>query len=276
MPIRLGPQGVGVRGEEAIRVTDPAAAAALGAALALRERLPPPAPRLLALLVGPAGDEETLREALAAGADEAIRVWNPAWEAGPPAAPTTARARAHAVAAAAALAEWAPALVLTGARSADFGTESFGAALAIALGAAFAHRAEEIAPVPRGWRVRVKLERGYGQALELALPAVVTWAGPPAPKPVPSLAAWLASRTASIRLATAPGQMPLAGEVRLRDPVPRVRRLPAADPALPPEARIDALLAAPPASGGAIVPAEHGVEAQVDALLRLLRARGLP
>ncbi|MHB0979901.1 MAG: electron transfer flavoprotein subunit beta/FixA family protein [Thermoleophilia bacterium] len=63
-----------LRAEWQVRRLDPAGARALDAALALKAAQP--GTEVLAMLLGPEGDDTFLREALARGCDEAVRIWD--------------------------------------------------------------------------------------------------------------------------------------------------------------------------------------------------------
>jgi electron transfer flavoprotein beta subunit len=264
-------------------------------------------PRLLALAVGPAAWEPVLRAALAAGADEVLRVWPAAW-------PETlaadaraldgsgARTLLHAALAAEALRPrlaGGALLALTGESSADEGHGCFGAFLAQALGLGFAHRVQRIEPAPpesppearpdapAGWSARVKLERGYTQELALERSAVATVAAPGEPLPEASWPAWLASRTAPIPLLqpAVPGDVAPETATALRPPRPRVKRISVPASSLSAEERIRLLVGGLPhggagspsggtAPGGSLLPASEGAQRQAEAIAELLKARG--
>lgn len=272
--LRLDAAGTGLRAEEALQQADAAGLAALGLALELRARLPGGAGRVLALTVGPPAADDVLREALAAGAGGVLRVWGRDWPPQPlPLDGGADGTRAAAALAAEALRPHAPLLVLAGERSADTGHECFGGFLAAALGAAFAHRVTAVEPDGADWRVTVRLERGYGQALRLSAPAVLTVSAQlPRPGEAP-LPAWLASRAASIPLAAPEAPPPAPAPAALRIPVPRVKHYAVPGRGLPAEARIAALVTLP-AQGGGTVLVDTPPEAQADAVLALLRERG--
>lgn len=270
--LRLDEAGHAPRADEVLLAANAADLAALQLALSLRGRHAEL--RVLALSVGAPAAEGVLREALAAGADEALRAWGGAWpdDAGTfdGSADST---QAHAVAAAELLRPRAPLLVLAGERSADRGNECFGAFLAAALGAAFAHRVTEVRREDAGWRVTARLERGYGQELALASPAVVTVSAQ-LPKPGhAALPAWLASREAAVPLVAVDAPPPPAVSTRLRVPVPRVKRTHAPQPGLSAEQRIQAMVTLEARGGGTVLGGEPP-EAMADAMLRLLHERG--
>jgi electron transfer flavoprotein beta subunit len=238
---------------------------------------------LLALSAGPAAAEGGLRDALAAGADEVLRIWPAGWPSGCAAELDGAATGTLTMALLAALAlrgrlARGPLLALAGEASPDEGHAIFGAALAHALGLGFAHRVTHLEAQAAGWLARVKLDRGYTQELPLAAAAVVTLAGPGPRLAEAPWPAWLASRTAPIPLlATDPAEADVPGaqaETTLRPPLPRVKRFSVPDSAQPAEARIRALLGSRPQAGGMVIPASEGAERQVDAIVALLRERG--
>ncbi len=258
--------------------------------------------RLLALAVGPQAWEPVLRAALAAGADEVLRIWPAGWpDAADAAGPrmldgSGTGTRLHAALAAAALRTHMAAgalLVLTGESSADDGHGCFGAFLAHALGLGFAHRVKRLETAPAGasadsaagWSALVKLERGYTQELTLERSAVVTVAAPGDPLSEASWPAWLASRTAPIPLLEpappAPGELAPPTATALRPPLPRVKRYRVPSSSLSAEERIQVLVGGPPHQGGgahsgaSLLPAGEGVERQVEAVAALLKERGI-
>jgi len=253
--------------------------------------------RLLALAVGPEAWEPVLRAALAAGADEVLRIWPAAWPEGTDAAGVRTldgsgtRTRMHAALAAEALRGRVAAgalLVLTGESSADEGHGCFGAFLAQALGLGFAHRVQRLEIAPAGWSALVKLERGYTQDLTLERSAVVTVAGPGEPVPEASWPAWLASRAAPIPLLQpappALGELAPQTSTALRPPLPRVKRYRVPPSSLSAEERIQMLVGGQPRggspqsggaqSGNTLLPAGEGVERQAEAIVALLKERG--
>jgi electron transfer flavoprotein beta subunit len=274
VPLRLEASGRAIRGEEAPASANPADLAALALALSLRAAGGDG--RIVALTVGPAAWEEPLRLALAAGAEEAVRLWNPAWPEerwGGALDGSAAHTRLVAAAAAEAFSSLRPALVLAGEASADGGHGCFGALLAHALGAAFAHRAVALAREGTGWRLRVKLERGYTQEMTLPAPAVVTVSPSLPPPGQASLPAWIASRGASIPTACPSLAYPPGADTALRAPVPRVKRYTVPDSTLDAESRIRAMVERPASGGGTLLGPEMGAEAQAEAILMLLAAR---
>jgi electron transfer flavoprotein beta subunit len=114
---------------------------------------------------GPARAAQTIREALAKGADRAIHVEVEDLGAFDPLA--TARLLA------AALRPEAPDLVLTGLQSDDFGYGQTGVILAELLGLPHATIIMQVEKQDAGIRVKRELEEGWFQHVEMPLPAVL-------------------------------------------------------------------------------------------------------
>ena len=247
--------------------------APLLAARALSAQLPAEVVRLIALSVGPPGWDSLLRHALALGADEALRVWGRGWD-GTLEDGSAATTGAKAAAAAEAMSDLAPSLVLTGEKSGDTGRECFGAMLAHGLGAPFAHRATELAPDGEVWRVRVKLERGYTQEMELGRPAVVTLAVQPLELPYASLPDWMGSLAAKIPVVAHAAPTGAAPHAVLRPPLPRVKRYILPDAGLDAEGRIRAMVSLPDTGGGTLLPPEMGAREQARRAAHFLAERG--
>lgn len=271
--IRLREDGRAFRAEEAAGAINPADLSALALGLSLAAE----GGGLAAVTVGPEDWEAPLREALAAGAVQAVRVWNGAWPAEVWAGAIDGSAGHTAFCArmaAAAIEPLAPRLVLTGESGAVAGHGCFGAFLAHALGAAYAHRAVLLEREGGGWRVRVKLERGYTQEMTLPAPAVVTVsAALPVPPPA-TLPAWLDSLEAKIPVIQPAEAYPAGPHTTLRAPVPRVKRFELPGGTLDAEGRIRAMVDLPTGSGGTVIPREAGAEAQAEAIAALLEERG--
>jgi electron transfer flavoprotein beta subunit len=136
---------------------------ALEEALQLKEKL---GGEVVALCAGPARVQQTIREALAKGADRAIHI--AADENERPDALTTGRRLAEAVR------PEAPDLVLTGLQSDDLGYGQTGVILAEVLG--FAHATIVMDVEPQGSSVKVtrELEDGWFQHVTLTMPAILT------------------------------------------------------------------------------------------------------
>lgn len=312
VPLRLEESGE-VRTQESPLVFNAADLSALKTALDLKTLVDA---RVLVLSVGGQENDEVLREALAYGADEALRII-PADHGGKevggvPAAGSTLAAsgaltdgtaettRLMANAAAQGMKPWRPALVLCGDRSSDCGHQAFGAYLAHALRAPFAHRVQSLAPHPEAlkhldqqkhsepplWSAIVRLERGYGQPLELARGAVCTVFAQGTLQARPayaSLPAWLASRRANIATLpvapepsqSMPSRAPASGNhTTHRTPVPRVKQRPTPPAGLNAEERIRQMVSFGEQEGGLLLGAELGAPAQVKTLMKALTDKG--
>jgi len=121
---------------------------------------------VVALCAGPARASQTIREALAKGADRAIHIEEEGM--GTSDALETARLMA------AALKAEAPDLVLTGLQSDDLGYGQTGVILAELLGLPHATLIMQVEKQDGGIRVKRELEDGWFQHVEMPLPAVLT------------------------------------------------------------------------------------------------------
>jgi electron transfer flavoprotein beta subunit len=137
---------------------------ALEEALQLKEKL---GGEVAVISAGPESAAQTIREALAKGADRAIHVKMPVRD-GAPGALYTARLLAKA------LQPERPDLVLTGLQSDDLGYGQTGVMLAELLGFAHASIVMEVEPSQGQVRVKRELEDGWFQFVTLPLPAVLT------------------------------------------------------------------------------------------------------
>src|SRR5215217_7653961 len=136
---------------------------ALEAALQLKEAN---GGEVVALCAGPSGASQTIREALAKGADRAIHIESD--ELGQ--SDTLAVSRLLAKAAAAE----SPDLILTGLQSDDLGYGQTGVVIAELLGMPHATIIMEVEKKDTSIRVKRELEDGWFQHVELPLPAVLT------------------------------------------------------------------------------------------------------
>jgi electron transfer flavoprotein beta subunit len=136
---------------------------ALEAGLQLKEQQ---GGEVVVLSAGPARAAQTIREALAKGADRAIHIEEDHLAGGDPLAPATLMA--------AALKQEAPDLVLTGLQSDDLGSGQTGVILAELLG--IPHATIVMSIEVNGARIKVKreLEDGWFQYVEMPLPALLT------------------------------------------------------------------------------------------------------
>jgi electron transfer flavoprotein beta subunit len=126
---------------------------------------------VVTVTVGPQRAEETIRQALAKGADRAIRVWDDALDAEPVLGP---RSKARVLAAVAA--EEDPDLVLTGVQTGDDSWGATGVALAAALDFAWAAVVNDVDLDAGAGRASVhrELEGGLEELTDVDLPAVLT------------------------------------------------------------------------------------------------------
>ena len=136
---------------------------ALEEALQLKEKL---GGEVIVLCAGPARVTQTIREALAKGADRAIHVETE--EAGALDALQTGQLLAEAVRGE------SPDLILTGLQSDDLGYGQTGVVLAELLGFAHATIVMEVEPKGNLLRVKRELEDGWFQHVTMPLPAVLT------------------------------------------------------------------------------------------------------
>jgi electron transfer flavoprotein beta subunit len=163
--------------------------------------------RVVAATVGPAEADAMLRDALAAGAADALRVEPASWTAGPRPAGLVGGEQESAAALAAALREHygVPDLVLCGDRSADRATGSFPAFLAASLGAAQALGVVRMEPKDDGvLRVHRRLDGGRREVLLVRRPAVVSVEAAGVRLRRAGLPATLASAEATITVARIP------------------------------------------------------------------------
>jgi electron transfer flavoprotein beta subunit len=116
--------------------------------------------------LGPARAQQSIKEALAKGADRALHLDDPAFEGLD--AQGIARAMARA------LEKEKPDLVLTGLQSDDFGFAQTGVILAEMLGLAHSTIIMEIQVTGQAMRVKRELEAGWFQWIDMPLPALLT------------------------------------------------------------------------------------------------------
>ncbi|BFV56556.1 hypothetical protein KCMC57_up16600 [Kitasatospora sp. CMC57] len=236
-------------------------AAALEHALLLTEAL---GGRSLAVTVGPAGAEEVLRQALACGVQQVLRIDG----GGAQDSDRTARALAAGLAG-------VPALLLCGDRSPGRGTGATPAFLAARLGAAQALGLTELNFSDGGLTAVRRIDGRRREQLRVPLPAVCSVEPGSARLRRAALPALLAARTATIPVVTValpePRHQVRLGPVRPYRPRPLVLAAPVGSDPL---ARIRALTETdrPRTAARVITPA--GPEAAVDELLGYLREHG--
>ena len=178
--------------------------AALEHALRLGERWDA---RVVAASVAPAEADEMLRDALAVGAAQALRVEPASWAAGPRPVGLVGGEQESAAALAAALRQHygVPDLVLCGDLAADRATGSFPAFLAASLGAEQALGCVRLEPVDdRTLRVHRRLDGGRREVLMVRPPAVVSVEAAGVRLRRAGLAAALATASTAITVASTP------------------------------------------------------------------------
>jgi electron transfer flavoprotein beta subunit len=161
--LRVDPSGAWIQDNDLTYEINEPDAYALEAALQLKEKT---GGEVIALCAGPEGATQTIREALAKGADRALHIQ--AEDLTSLDALSTARLLAKAVELE------KPDLVLTGLQSDDLGYGQTGVILAELLG--FTHGTIIMDIEPQDGRLRVKreLENGWYQFVEMPVPAVLT------------------------------------------------------------------------------------------------------
>ncbi|MEW6440546.1 MAG: electron transfer flavoprotein subunit beta/FixA family protein [bacterium] len=163
--VAIEPGGKSIRASSLRWIPNPADTFALEAALRLRGRMP--GSRVRAVTMGPPAWERVLRECLAVGADEAVRIWDPAVEESDP--------HATAVVLATALRGEPADLILAGSRRGDLEHGQVGPMIAEMLGLPLVAAAREILP-GQGIRELLVSRRVPGHTLKLScgLPALLT------------------------------------------------------------------------------------------------------
>jgi electron transfer flavoprotein beta subunit len=201
--------------------------AALEHALRLAERW---AAQVVAASVAPSEADEMLRDALAVGADHALRVESASSAAGPRPAGLVGGEQESAAALAAALRQQygVPDLVLCGDLAADRGTGSFPAFLAASLGAEQALGCVRLEPGDdRTLRVHRRLDGGRREVLIVRPPAVVSVEAAGVRLRRAGLPAILAKGAAAITVASMPAATRRVRILGAHPYRPRPRELPA-------------------------------------------------
>jgi electron transfer flavoprotein beta subunit len=161
--LRIAPSGKWIEEADLSYEINEPDAYALEAGLQLKEKH---GGEVIALCAGPARAAQTIREALAKGADRAIHIE----EEDPGAYDPLAGARLLA----AALQPESPDLVLTGLQSDDLGYGQTGVILAELMGLPHATIIMEVEKKDGAIRVKRELEDGWFQHVEMPLPALLT------------------------------------------------------------------------------------------------------
>jgi electron transfer flavoprotein beta subunit len=161
--LRVDPTGTWIQeGDLSYEINEPDAYA-LEEALQLKEKH---GGEVVALCAGPSRAAQTIREALAKGADRAIHIEDDNLKS------LDTFGLAHLLAAA--IKAESPDLVLTGLQSDDLGYGQTGVVLAELLGTPHATIIMQVEKVDSGIKVKRELEDGWLQHTEMPLPAVLT------------------------------------------------------------------------------------------------------
>jgi len=229
--------------ERLIHVVNPADECAVEEAVRIKERVG--AGEVVVITVGPPEAEEALRQCLALGADQAIRVWDRGFET------LSALATARILAQAIKSREYD--LILCGARSADWGSGQVGPAIAELLGLPQVCHITKLELSSQGRTVTVqrKLERGEREQIECPLPALLT-IDPALNEPrYPSLPCYMEALTSDVPhidlrdLGMTPTWLEKASApkiLQLSPPRPRPKSVFTPDGNLPAYQRIEAIL----------------------------------
>jgi electron transfer flavoprotein beta subunit len=161
--LRIGPSARWIEDADLTYEINEPDAYALEAGLQLKEKH---GGEVIALCAGPARAAQTIREALAKGADRGIHIEEEAIGGFDPLAAAKLLA--------AALKTEAPDLILTGLQSDDLGYGQTGVILAELLGLPHATIIMEVDVAGAGIRVKRELEDGWFQHVEMPLPALLT------------------------------------------------------------------------------------------------------
>jgi electron transfer flavoprotein beta subunit len=161
--LRIAPSGKWIEETELSYEINEPDAYALEAGLQLKEKH---GGEVIALCAGPERVTQTLREALAKGADRAIHIEEDQINAYDP--------LANAQLLAAALRPESPDLILTGLQSDDLGLGQTGVIMAELMGLPHATIIMEVEVGDRSIRVKRELENGWFQHLKIPLPALLT------------------------------------------------------------------------------------------------------
>jgi electron transfer flavoprotein beta subunit len=185
-PARVITRGAAIDDRGVRRIPNPADLSALEEALILKERL---GATVTALVMGPARLDDTLRLAVAMGADRAIRFWDHGLEGGDAAADTRILTRFLTI--------LAPKLVFTGNRLIDSGDDPVPAMAAAAAGTPAVSAVLSLTLKGGTVEAQRKSDRGGRQVVNAPLPCTVLFEGMQEPR-YPSLEAVTRSLGASI------------------------------------------------------------------------------
>src|SRR5437763_14272842 len=161
--LRINAEGTWIQDADLTWEINEPDAYALEEGLQLKEKL---GGEVVVLCAGPARAAQTIREALAKGADRAIHIEEEKLAEADPLGNARLMARA--------LEAEKPDLVLTGLQSDDLGYGQTGVILAELLGLPHATLIMNIEPIDSGIQVKRELEDGWFQNVDMPLPALLT------------------------------------------------------------------------------------------------------
>jgi electron transfer flavoprotein beta subunit len=268
--IEVDPLSGEIDAERALHILDPADAAALEVALQLRSR----GDSVMALTVGPVEAESVLREALAAGADTVLRLWDETRT-------TTKPAVTSVMLAAALRTEGLPDLVLCGWRSLARGSGKLPALLAEYLNWPVVTDITHLEIQAARVSFQRRLARGARSEGEVTMPAVLAIAAENLRLRYAGLPGLMQARRASIPVRDLPdlGLSPLdlrfpASTVHAATPPrPRPRTIFIPDGNLPPHERIGQIMSAGVTRSASQL-IEGPPEEVADAIIAFLDERG--
>lgn len=268
--IEVDPLTGEIDSERTLHILDPADAAALETALRLRKV----ADTVTAFTVGPVDSEQVLREALAAGADSALRLWDETRTSTKPAVTSV-------LLAAALRTEGLPDLVLCGWRSLARGSGKIPALLGEYLGWPVVTDIIQLEIQAARVRFQRRLARGGRAEGEVTMPAVLAIADDNLRLRYAGLPGLMQARRATIPVRDLPdlGLSPLdlgfpASTVHAATPPrPRPRTIFIPDGNLPPHERIGQILSAGVTRSASLL-AEGPPEEMADTIINFLADRG--
>ncbi len=233
-----------LRTEWSVPMLNPADQSAMRAALKLKKNLP--GSHITLIHLGPPSGERWIREGLALGCDEGVRVWDEGLDG------IDANGKALIFARMARILEFD--CILTGARSLDTGSGQMGALLASRLDLPYIGSAEEfeVGVQKRSVIALKRLARGYHERIETPIPLVVAMEAssePPGDSPLPPLLDAIEKAIPcfdcadlGIPLSLLHREKALLSYGPLRFPKARLKRTPAPDSSLPAFMRIQKLI----------------------------------
>jgi electron transfer flavoprotein beta subunit len=261
--------------ERLIYVVNPADECAVEEAVRIKERVG--GGEVVVITLGPPQAEEALRQCLALGADQAVRIWDRGLET------ISALATARILARAIESREYD--LVLCGARSADWGSGQVGPAIAEILGLPqVCHITKlKLSPQQQVATVQRKLERGEREVVECPLPALFT-VDPALNEPrYPSLPCYMEALTTDVThidlrdlgmMPTWLGEESAPRVLQLLPPRPRPKTVFTPDGGLPAYQRIEAILQGMVSERKGVL-IEGSPEELADKMMQFLVQRGM-